>query len=260
MDERIRRPFMYMDPKDIWDAVREAYSNRGDSSQIFELKKKLWLSKQGDRDITTYFNEMLSLWQELDLCYNDDVWENPKDLVRAKRREEDDRVFMFLAGANHSFDETKGRVLGRKPLPTVRTVFSELRQEEARKRVMYDHAPSILENDNMALVSKRFNGAGDKKTPFSCDFCGKLWHTKDKCYKLHGKPSSTKKKGDGRAIAAMAETSEEKTASPEPLPFTQEQLQHLYKLFNSPQFTLNSSSSPAPAQKGPELGEDDWQC
>lgn len=37
----------------LWDAVRETYSDLENSSQIFELKTRLWQSKQGNRDVTT---------------------------------------------------------------------------------------------------------------------------------------------------------------------------------------------------------------
>ena len=53
-------------------------------SQAFELKTMLWNSKQGETDITTYYNIMFALLRELDLCYNDE-WENPKDLARFKK-------------------------------------------------------------------------------------------------------------------------------------------------------------------------------
>ena len=61
---------------------------------------------------------MVTLWQELDQCY-DDVWENANDLARFKKQEENDRVYMFLAGVNRNLDEVKGRILGQKPLPSI---------------------------------------------------------------------------------------------------------------------------------------------
>ena len=97
--------------KDVWDSVRETYSDLENSSQIFELKSKLWQSKQGDREVTVYYDEMVTLWQELDQCY-EDVWENPNDYVRFMKWEESDRVYMLLAGVNCSLDDVKGRILG----------------------------------------------------------------------------------------------------------------------------------------------------
>ena len=42
---------------------------------------------------------------------------------------------MFLDGVNASFNDVKGRVLGRHPLPSIREVFFKLRQEEGQKRM-----------------------------------------------------------------------------------------------------------------------------
>lgn len=36
------------------------------------------------------------------------MWENPIDCARFKKREENDRVYMFLASANQSLDKVKG--------------------------------------------------------------------------------------------------------------------------------------------------------
>ena len=84
--------------------IRETYSDLKNSSQIFELKSKLWQFKQGDCEVTVHYNEMVTLWQELDQCY-DDVWENPNDYARHIKREENDWVYMFLAGVHRSLDE-----------------------------------------------------------------------------------------------------------------------------------------------------------
>nr|CAN69055.1 hypothetical protein VITISV_022965 [Vitis vinifera] len=55
------------------------------------------------------------------------VWdsENPNDCARRMKREENDQVYMFLAGVSHNLDEVKGRILGRKPLPSIREIFSK---------------------------------------------------------------------------------------------------------------------------------------
>lgn len=43
--------------------------------------------------------------------------------TRHMKREENDQVYMFLAGVYQSLDELKGLILGRKPLPYMRSVF-----------------------------------------------------------------------------------------------------------------------------------------
>ncbi|KAI5384143.1 hypothetical protein KIW84_071236 [Lathyrus oleraceus] len=49
------------------------------------------------------------------------------------KMQENDCVFMFLAGLNKDLDEVRGRVLGKVPLPTLRETFTEIRREEARQ-------------------------------------------------------------------------------------------------------------------------------
>lgn len=70
MKESSHCPYMFIDVKEIWKADCETFSDFENSTQVFEVKKKLWLSKQGDGDVAAYYNNMLVLCQELDLCYN----------------------------------------------------------------------------------------------------------------------------------------------------------------------------------------------
>ena len=43
MEPTVSKPHLFLPTaKDEWDAVRDMYSNVENSSQIFELKKKLW--------------------------------------------------------------------------------------------------------------------------------------------------------------------------------------------------------------------------
>ena len=97
MDSSIRKPYLFLPTtKDVWEAVRDCYSDLENSSQIYELKTQLWQSKQGEKDVTTFYNLMVTLWEELDQFYEDD-WENPNDATKFKKREENDRVYMFLS-------------------------------------------------------------------------------------------------------------------------------------------------------------------
>nr|XP_027078684.1 uncharacterized protein LOC113701961 [Coffea arabica] len=240
------------------------YSDIENSSQIFNLKTKLWKSRQEDRDVTTYYNQMVTLWQELDLCYEDE-WDCRADSVRYKKREENDRVYVFLAGLNQELDEVRGRILGRKPLPSIREVFSEVRREESRRKVMLK-SKAEDEVETSALVSKGTDLDGDKRRKPWCEHCKKSWHTKDTCWKLHGKPSNFKKKngGDSKVLQTVNEDSQKQQIDSETPAFTKEQLSQLYKLFKSPQFSVTEPKSFTPfcsfAKNGTDHGEDDWMC
>ena len=41
------------------------------------------------------------------------------------------RIFKFLAGLNMKFDEVRGRIIGRQPLPSMGEVLSEVKWEES---------------------------------------------------------------------------------------------------------------------------------
>lgn len=44
--------------------------------------------------------------------------------------------YKFLLGLNKNLDEVQARILGMKPLPNIREVFSEVHHEESRKKFM----------------------------------------------------------------------------------------------------------------------------
>ena len=67
------------------------------SSQIFELNTKPWQSKQGDCEVIDYYKQMIALWQEFDLC-PDEEWDCAKDSARHLRQMENERVYVFLIG------------------------------------------------------------------------------------------------------------------------------------------------------------------
>lgn len=164
------------------------------------------------------------------------------------KREENDRVYMFLAGVNRSLDEVKGRILGRKPLPSIREVFFEVRQEECWKRIMLgDSASSVTDHDSSALVSPNPEFEGDRRKKPWCDYCKKPWHARETYWKIHGKPPHLKKRPDGhpdgRAMQIVADNSQERKANLSTNSFAKEQLDQLYNLFQSPQFSVNSSCS-----------------
>lgn len=51
--------------KEIWDAIAHSYSNRGDCAQIYELKNRIYDTKQQEALVTLYY-KLWSSCQELD--------------------------------------------------------------------------------------------------------------------------------------------------------------------------------------------------
>ncbi|GMP28363.1 hypothetical protein CsSME_00003947 [Camellia sinensis var. sinensis] len=100
-----------------------------------------------------------------------------------------------------------------------------------------------------------------------CDHCRKPGHSRETCWKIHGKPTDWKPRQplekEGRGNHAGTN---ELSPQPEASPFTKEQMEMLQKLM-SPILQSQSGSSSnhiigsgTLAHKGFGFGEDDWQC
>ena len=83
------------------------YSDLGNQSYIFELTLKLGEIRQGEDNITKYFNSLKRIWQNLNL-FNTYEWKSAEDGLHHKKTMEDNRIFKSLAGLNVEFDGGKG--------------------------------------------------------------------------------------------------------------------------------------------------------
>ncbi|GAV58382.1 UBN2_3 domain-containing protein [Cephalotus follicularis] len=148
--------FMYYQiAKEIWDATRETYSNKDNTSSIFEIKGILHDLSQGEMTITDYFNALTRYWQQLDML-EDIKWHCPEDTQQYNKILEKERIYKFLLGLNKELDEVRGRILSIKPLPSVREVFSVVRREESRRKVMLGLGTTILTStESSALAANR---------------------------------------------------------------------------------------------------------
>ena len=59
MTNEIGEDFMfYQTAKEIWDATKESYSDKDNTSELFQIKGVLTDLKQGDLSVTQYFNAL----------------------------------------------------------------------------------------------------------------------------------------------------------------------------------------------------------
>ncbi|XP_052201688.1 uncharacterized protein LOC127807691 [Diospyros lotus] len=181
----------------------------------------------------------------MDLFY-DPSWKCADDSQKYSKMLEKERIFDFLQGLNLDLDEVRGRLLGTKPLPSLREVFAEVRREESRKRVML---PTTEPNSGSALTAARKEDIPKDKQ--WCEHCNRPYHTKSTCWKLHGKPPNwkPKPKKDRSAYAATSvPTSEKGTGmglTTDQIDFLQKLLQSSYIAKESDEATPNYSASMA---------------
>lgn len=203
MTEEISANYLYYSTaKELWDNVSEMYSDFGNQSQVYELTRQLGEICQGEDSVTKYFNSLKQIWQDLDLFNDDYEWKSNDDYNQYKKIVDTGRIFKFLAGLNVKYDEVRGRIIGRNPLPPIGEVFAEVRREESSRHVMLGKktagSTASMEGSTLAIleaqVSSRtsHNQRAEDKNNLQCDYCGKPRHTREKCWKLHGKPPNGK--------------------------------------------------------------------
>ncbi|XP_009798195.1 uncharacterized protein LOC107817595 [Nicotiana tabacum] len=196
--------------KEIWEAIQQTYSKVNDAARIYELKTKVTSMKQGARSVTEYANLLQGLWQEID-HYQCIQMRCPEDAVTLKRFIEREHTYDFLAGLNVELDRVRVQVLGKEELPSLNEAVSIVRAEEGRRSVMLD----TQAGEGSALVAK---GAGQKENgmlqssdnstkptnaskPINrdslyCTYCKKHRHTRERCWKLNGKPQNNNHTGE----------------------------------------------------------------
>ena len=177
---------LYPTAKSKWDVVSHSYSDLEDSSQNFALHNRVRNLGQEDASVTDYFHSLTRLWQELDLFQHHN-WHDPKDSKIYRDTNLKEHTYDFLASLNPSLDEVRGRILGLKLLLVINEIFTEARREEHHKSIMLG-SNSNKPLKSTAMAAKSFDDRSKKPATW-CKYCHKPYHTKSKCWKLHGKPA-----------------------------------------------------------------------
>ncbi|KAK0591880.1 hypothetical protein LWI29_009658 [Acer saccharum] len=104
----------YGTAKEVWDAIKRSYLDASDSSQVYELMKKTFQLRQDGQPLIEYYNELNSIFIELDYRRPNDI-ECTANSEKYMKRIAEDRVYMFLAGLDHNLDQVSSRVLATLP-------------------------------------------------------------------------------------------------------------------------------------------------
>lgn len=199
VSKTINASLIYMSTAaEIWNSLMNHFK-QDDLSRIFEMEQSLCLVNQGARDVSTYYTELVTLWEtyvnfvKLPVCTcgkcECDAAKNWKAMMDRSR------VVKFLMRLNEAYEATKRQVLMLKPLPSIKEVFNMVCQDE-RQRVL----KPVTNVENVA-----FQASGSSQTPVNdhfsaysnykprprpvCTHCGMMGHVVNKCFKLHGYPS-----------------------------------------------------------------------
>ena len=89
--------------KEILDAVSKTFYDRSDETQLFELNRKSFTIRQNGRPLPTYYNELVGIFQEID------VWmsaqgEDVNGVVSLHKHITRLRTHIFLAGLDLEYN------------------------------------------------------------------------------------------------------------------------------------------------------------
>jgi len=194
MTTEISKNYMfYYSAHEIWEDLATTYSMRQDISTCYELESKIFGTRQGTLSISEYYGKLKGSWIDLDQYQNLRL-ENSKDAITLAQFVERSRIFKFLSGLNPEYDPIRAQILRKERLHSLSEVFFIVRGEEARQMVMMNEAStegaamfsgktSKPGNSNLANIKLSLKGKEERW----CSHCKKYDHTKDTCFKLHGK-------------------------------------------------------------------------
>ncbi|KAL9308357.1 putative retrotransposon gag domain, retrotransposon Copia-like protein [Arabidopsis thaliana] len=129
----------------IWNSLMSRFK-QDDAPRVFEIRQRLSAIQQGTMDISAYYTELVTLWEEyrnfveLPLCTCGKCECNAAALW--EKLQARSRVMKFLMGLNDSYEATRRHILMFKPIPSIEEVFNMVTQDERQKNLKPFHKKS----------------------------------------------------------------------------------------------------------------------
>lgn len=199
----------------IWYAVGKTFYDGTYETQLFELNRKSFNTRQNERSLPTYYNELVIIFQEIDIRLTtqeatvDDTIGLNKTMTRF-------HVYIFLAGLDADFNQERSEIM-RKDLPlSLESSYAYIHKDQNQRQTK---EKTKLEPDCMVhIVSRHFpqkeKNSNGKKSKLTCTHCEE-GHSKLKCYRIIGYPEwwdfskKLSKKLDQVIVASSGQTQEE---------------------------------------------------
>ena len=188
MEPKIAEIFTFTDnAKELWESVRDMYSQQNNVSRIYQLKKNISETKQGDKPFVEYMGILKTMWDELS-----HYQPSTTDLKTLQLQAEEDKILQLLANLKPEYESVRSQILMKAELPSFNTVCAIIQQEEVLRKATNSNiqpntelaetsALAIIQGDNAsegkAYASSKNKGKGKPK----CDHCQGVGHIKDKC-------------------------------------------------------------------------------
>ncbi|OMO81264.1 hypothetical protein COLO4_23681 [Corchorus olitorius] len=156
--EIIKRYLRLSMAREIWSALSKAFYDGGDELRVFTLNQK-----------------------ELD--HRDKVvMKDPDDVIAYQKSVERLRVHIFLAGLDGMFEQIRGEILRKEPVPDQEDFYAQIRRQASHQAALREDK-EIYEATTMVSRNKS-KPTSDATKRFT--HCNQAGHLKDGCFELIG--------------------------------------------------------------------------
>jgi len=114
--------------KEIWEAIAKTFYDGSDETCLFELNKKSFTAKQNGRPLSTFYNELVEIFQEIDhrIVAQEEAVAGVIHTHSVMARL---RVHIFLNGLDAEFDQVRGEILRKDPKLDLESTYKYVRRE-----------------------------------------------------------------------------------------------------------------------------------
>ncbi|XP_022544224.1 uncharacterized protein LOC111199052 [Brassica napus] len=216
VSKKIGQSLLFMSTAEsIWKNLLTRFK-QDDAPRLYEIEQRLSTIQQGSMDISTYYTELVTLWEEYKNYVEIPVCTCGRCECNAallwEKMQQKSRVMKFMMGLNEAYESTRHHILMLRPIPDIEDVFNMVAQDERQKSIKPSTRVDNVAFQNTGPIESAVNvqdpsyytgpfdnaayAAAYQGNRFSqkpvCTHCKRHGHTVQKCYKLHGYPPGHK--------------------------------------------------------------------
>ena len=159
------------------------------------MNQRDFSGKQNGRPLSIYYGELIEIFSELD--HRDKVvMVDGTDIASYQKLLQRQRVHIFLAGLEGYFEQVRGEILRKDPIPELEECYALNHREDVRRKVMngqlenseasamvtwnqsnQNWSPQQQQDQKRPTHPKNANGG--EKSSYKCTHCNQTGHTKN---------------------------------------------------------------------------------
>ncbi|XP_020263960.1 uncharacterized protein LOC109839912 isoform X2 [Asparagus officinalis] len=164
---------------DVWEKLRRTYDGVGNNLRLFQIKREINATVQGDKTVQEYATELKRLWLDHDHFSPRASCKDPECKEREAFLQE--RTMVFLQGLTSAFDQRIVMLLAQPKIPTLDEAVLAMIHEESHIRLQA--GTSGLPGVRLALAVSNSGNTGFNGETRQCYNCGEIGHLRHACPK-----------------------------------------------------------------------------